>query len=112
MIRLLFRQFGSPIVLLLIAAACLSVLLHDPTDGAIILAIVFVSGMLGFWQEYNASHIVEALLSKVELQATVIRDGRETRVPVTAVVPGDIVSISAGRESRPIAACSTHGICS
>jgi P-type Mg2+ transporter len=47
-VRLLLRQFGSPIVLLLIAAACLSVLLHDPTDGAIILAIVLVSGLLGF----------------------------------------------------------------
>jgi Mg2+-importing ATPase len=95
-VRLLLRQFGSPIVLLLIGAASLSVLLHDPTDGAIILAIVAVSGMLGFWQEYNAANIVAALLSKVELQATVIRDGRETQVPVTAVVPGDIVCVSAG----------------
>ena len=95
-VRLLLRQFASPIVLLLIGAACLSVALHDPTDGAIILAIVLVSGLLGFWQEHNAANIVEALLSKVELQATVIRDGRETKVPMTAVVPGDIVSVSAG----------------
>ena len=95
-IRLLLRQFGSPIVLLLIGAASLSLLLHDPTDGAIILGIVFVSGMLGFWQEYNAANIVEALLAKVELQAVVIRDGRESQVAVTAIVPGDIVSVSAG----------------
>jgi Mg2+-importing ATPase len=95
-VRLLLRQFGSPIVLLLIGAAGLSVALHDPTDGAIILAIVLVSGLLGFWQEHNAANIVEALLSKVELQATVIRDGRETKVPMTTVVPGDIVSVSAG----------------
>jgi Mg2+-importing ATPase len=95
-VRLLLRQFASPIVLLLIGAACLSVALHDPTDGVIILAIVLVSGLLGFWQEHNAANIVEALLSKVELQATVIRDGRETKVPMTAVVPGDIVSVSAG----------------
>jgi Mg2+-importing ATPase len=95
-IRLLLRQFGSPIVLLLIGAACLSLLLHDSTDGAIILAIVAVSGMLGFWQEYHAASIVAALLSKVEVRTTVIRDRREVAVPVTAVVPGDIVCVSAG----------------
>jgi P-type Mg2+ transporter len=95
-IRLLLRQFGSPIVLLLIGAAALSVMLHDATDGAIILAIVVASGILGFWQEYNAAHIVATLLSKVELKATVVRDGRETQVPVSAVVPGDIVCVSAG----------------
>ena len=95
-IALLLRQFGSPIVLLLIAAASLSLLLHDAADGAIILAIVAVSGMLGFWQEYHAANIVSSLLSKVELRATVVRDGREQQVPVTAVVRGDIVCISAG----------------
>jgi Mg2+-importing ATPase len=95
-IRLLLRQFGSPIVLLLIGAASLSVMLHDATDGVIILAIVVASGLLGFWQEYNAAHIVAALLSKVELKATVVRDGREVQVPVSAVVPGDIVCVSAG----------------
>ena len=95
-ISLLLRQFGSPIVLLLIGAASLSLMLHDPTDGAIILAIVAVSGMLGFWQEYHAANIVSALLSKVELQATIVRDGREQQVAITAVVPGDIVRVSAG----------------
>jgi Mg2+-importing ATPase len=68
-IRLLLRQFGSPIVLLLIGSAFLSVLLHDATDGAIILTIVVASGVLGFWQEYNAANIVATLLSTVELEA-------------------------------------------
>jgi P-type Mg2+ transporter len=95
-IRLLRRQFGSPIVLLLIGAACLSLGLHDPADGLIILAIVAASGALGFWQEYNAANIVAALLSKVDLQSTVIRDGHETLVPVGAIAPGDIISVSAG----------------
>jgi P-type Mg2+ transporter len=95
-VRLLLRQFGSPIVLLLIAAALLSVALHDATDGAIILVIVAASGLLGFWQEYNAAHIVATLLSTVELKATVVRNGGETQVPVSAVVPGDVVCVSAG----------------
>jgi Mg2+-importing ATPase len=95
-IRLLVEQFGSPIVLLLIGAASLSVLLHDATDGAIILAIVAASGVLGFWQEYNAANIVATLLSKVEVKATVVRDGSETQIPLSDVVPGDIVCVSAG----------------
>src|SRR5512140_3536352 len=50
---LLLRQFTSPLVLLLIAAAVLSFTLRDPTDGIIILAIVGVSALLGFWQEHG-----------------------------------------------------------
>jgi P-type Mg2+ transporter len=95
-IRLLLRQFGSPIVLLLIAAATLSVLVHDRTDGAIILMIVSVSGLLGFWQEYHAANIVSALLARVESEAAVLRDGREGHTPVADLVPGDIVVLSAG----------------
>src|SRR5215213_5833315 len=95
-IRLLLRQFGTPIVLLLIGAASLSLAVHDRTDGAIILAIVVVSGILGFWQEWKAANIVTALLSQVELQATVVRDGHDTVVPVSVLVPGDILVVSAG----------------
>jgi len=95
-IRLLIRQFASPIVLLLIAAAMLSVLVDDRTDGAIILAIVIVSGLLGFWQEYNASGIVAALVAKVESLVTVYRDGRQASIAADQIVPGDIVMISAG----------------
>jgi P-type Mg2+ transporter len=95
-IRILVRQFASPIMLLLIAAASLSVAVHDPTDGAIILGIVAVSGMLGFWQEYTAANIVAALLSKVDVHAAVVRDDREIEVPLSGVVPGDLVTVSAG----------------
>lgn len=93
---LLLRQFSNPIVLMLIAAALLSLLLHDPTDAAIILAIVFISGLLGFWQERGAANTVEKLLETVELKTTLVRDGAEAQVPVDEVVPGDVVLLSAG----------------
>jgi Mg2+-importing ATPase len=47
---LFFSQFKSPIVLILIFAAGLSFFLHDPADALIILAIVLISGTLGFSQ--------------------------------------------------------------
>jgi Mg2+-importing ATPase len=94
---LLLRQFTTPIILILMAAAALSAALHDPTDGAIILVIVVVSGLLGFWQERGAAVAVEKLLETVELDATVLRDGRQTEIPTDELVPGDVVLLSAGR---------------
>jgi Mg2+-importing ATPase len=93
---LLLRQFMSPLVLLLVIAALLSVALRDPLDAAIILVIVFVSGVLGFWQEYDANSTVATLLAVVGLRARVLRDGCELDVPVDQVTVGDIVVLSAG----------------
>jgi len=95
-VALVLRQFSSPIILILIGAAALSFLLGQPTDGSIILGIVLVSGLLGFWQERGAATAVERLLQTVELKATVLRDGRDTQIPVDEVVPGDIALLSAG----------------
>jgi len=93
---LLLAQFSSPIVLLLLGATVISLFLHDPTDAAIILAIVLASGLLGFWQERGAAGAVEKLLALVEVKAQVLRDGAPREVPVADVVPGDVVLLSAG----------------
>lgn len=57
-LTLLLAQFKSPIILILLFAAGLSFFLHDPADALIILMIVFVSGLLGFWQEWGAADAV------------------------------------------------------
>jgi Mg2+-importing ATPase len=75
--RLLFSQFKSPIILILIGAAILSLFLQDTTDALIILAIVIASGLLGFWQEHSAANAVSKLRSIVEVNARVLRDGVE-----------------------------------
>ena len=93
---LLLRQVTSPLVLLLIAAAVLSFALHDPTDGTIILGIVGVSALLGFWQERGAATAVEELLATVAVKASVLRDGRQTEIAADELVPGDVVLLSAG----------------
>ena len=74
---LLFSQFKSPIILILIGAAILSLFLQDTTDALIILAIVVASGLLGFWQEHSAANAVTRLRSIVEAKARVLRDGGE-----------------------------------
>jgi Mg2+-importing ATPase len=93
---LFLSQFKSPVTLLLIIAALLSAGLGDVPDTIIILTIVLISGFLGFWQEKGAADAVKELLKLVQVHCTVLRDGQERELPVEAVVPGDIVSLSAG----------------
>ncbi|HJW21347.1 MAG TPA: magnesium-translocating P-type ATPase, partial [Candidatus Limnocylindrales bacterium] len=95
-LALLARQFMSPIILILVVATLLSGALGDPTDAAIILAIVALSGLLGYWQERGATRAVEALLAVVEVQADALRDGKEIEVSIHDIVPGDVVRLKAG----------------
>jgi Mg2+-importing ATPase len=94
-LTLLFAQFKSPIILILIFAAGLSFFLRNPIDAVIILVIVLVSGLLGFWQERGAVNAVEKLYAIVQIKATVVRNGDLKEVPIEEVVPGDIVFIKA-----------------
>ncbi|MEZ4547101.1 MAG: cation-transporting P-type ATPase [Thermodesulfobacteriota bacterium] len=55
---LFMSQFNNPIIIILLAAAVLSAFLSGVTDAVIILAIVLLSGVLGFWQEYGAAGAV------------------------------------------------------
>ena len=93
---LLLAQFNSPIILILLFATGLSFFLHDPVNALIILIIVLVSGLLGFWQEYSATNAVEKLLAMVQIKATVLRDGSPHEIPVEEIVPGDVVILNAG----------------
>src|SRR5450759_2059931 len=94
--ELFFSQFKSPIILILIGAAILALFLKHVADASIILAIVFISGALGFWQERGAANAVEKLLAIVQVKATVVCDSKETEVSVEDVVPGDVVALDAG----------------
>ncbi len=95
-LRLLLRQFESPLVLILVFAAAISLVLQQWVDAGIILAIVLGSSLLSFFQEYRASTAVEDLKKRLALTARVLRDGVEQVLPVTRIVPGDIVLLSAG----------------
>jgi Mg2+-importing ATPase len=94
--RLLVRQLQSPLVLILVVGASVSLVVREWVDAAIILAIVLGSVALGFLQEYRASRAVAALRSQLALRVRVVRDGREQVVPAPDVVPGDIVLLAAG----------------
>ncbi|HUL94056.1 MAG TPA: magnesium-translocating P-type ATPase [Burkholderiales bacterium] len=93
---LLLKQFESPLVLILVFGALISLILKEWTDAGIILAIVLGSSLLSFYQEYQASAAVEELKHRLALTCRVVRDGTEQTVPADTIVPGDVVLLSAG----------------
>jgi len=95
-LTLLIAQFKSPLALILFFATGLSFFLGDAANAFIILTIVLVSGLLGFWQERGASNAVDSLLSMVRIKAAVLRDGSVQEIPIEMIVPGDIVILNAG----------------
>ena len=90
-LRLLLRQFESPLVLILVFGAVISMVLRDWVEASIILAIVLGSTLLGFGQEYRASAAVAALRRRLALTVQVVRDGTVQTIPASAVVHGDVI---------------------
>lgn len=93
---LFFSQFQSILILVLIGAAGLATFIGDKADGIIIMTVVFINALLGFYQEYQAEKSLAALKKMLSLQATVRRDNEIIEIPATELVQGDIVFIEAG----------------
>ena len=115
-------QFKDPLVYLLIAATVISVIAwfiertqgtsseSIPFDAIVIMIILILNAILGFIQENKAEAAVEALSKMTAPEATVLRDGKQQRVPTTSIVPGDILILSEGdtipADARLISAAS------
>ncbi len=95
-LRLFIRQFTSPLVLLLVFAAIMSSALGDWGNSSILGSILFLTGTISFWQEYRAGKAVEKLQAMMHINCNVMRDGHLRKVHKEAIVPGDVVVLSAG----------------
>ncbi len=95
-LSVLAAQVRNPLLLLLLVAAAVSGLTGDPTDAVIIAVIVALSVGLGFINEYRAEVAVAELHARIKREADVWRDGREQRLEVISLVPGDVVSLRVG----------------
>jgi len=94
--RLFLKQFNDVFVWILGAAGLVALLLGEFRDTSVILVIILSNAVIGFLQEFKAERIIEKLSTFVADTATVIRDGEKREVPVTDLVPGDIVFLDAG----------------
>ncbi len=95
-LQLFARQFKSPLVLILVFAAVISMVTGEWVDAIIVLVIVLASAVLGFVQEYNAGNAVERLRRRILIKSKVLRNGVVCDIPAEEVVPGDVVLLAAG----------------
>jgi Ca2+-transporting ATPase len=95
-LAILKDQFVSVMVLLLIGAGVVSVVLGEYIDAVVILAIVILNAVLGFFQEYRAERAMQALKSLAVPTVRVRRGGHVVELSARQLVPGDIVLLEVG----------------
>lgn len=93
---IIWGQVKSPLVLLLLLAASVSLAVGDWINTSIILTILFIGTGIGSWRERQANNIIEKLKARLSLTSKVIRDGKSHIIAASNLVPGDIVLLSAG----------------
>ena len=93
---LFWRQFNSPLVLLLVFAVSLSFYFGEYKDATILLTILLLTSFVGFAQEFRASRAVKKLQSSLHLKARVIRSSVVHLLPFDQLVPGDLLELKAG----------------
>jgi Ca2+-transporting ATPase len=95
-LRVLFSQFKSILILILLAAAALAALVGSTKDAVVILAVVVINSLVGFFQEYRAERSLAALKSMLPSTSRVRRDGQSHDIDANEVVPGDVLLLEAG----------------
>ena len=88
--------FLSPLPLLLIALSIISLVTGGVTGALVITAMVFLSTGLAFLQEYKSNKAAEKLRQLVSIKVTVLRENLEQDIPLSELVPGDLIKLSAG----------------
>ena len=95
-IRVLLRQFASPVVYLLVAAMLLAVFMQEWTQGVAVAVVLAINTAIGFTTELRATRSMEALRRMAHHQTRVLRAARTQSVAAEDLVPGDIIVLEAG----------------
>jgi H+-transporting ATPase len=95
-LRNALSKFWAPVPWLLEASIALEIMLHKNYEAAIIAALLIFNAALAYFQESRAQATLNALKSRLALNASVLRDGGWKTVPATELVCGDVVKLSLG----------------
>jgi len=93
---ILFEQFKSPIILLLVVAAGFSFFFEDWIEGFSIITVIFITAALGFIMELQARNSMKALKEMDISVSKVWRDNAINEIPSERIVPGDVLELEAG----------------
>ncbi|WP_372598111.1 cation-transporting P-type ATPase [Amphritea sp.] len=92
----LLAQFNNVLIYVLIIAALVTAALGHQVDSGVIVAVVLINALVGFFQEGKAEKAIDAVRNMLSQQAVVTRNGHRQQVSAEELVPGDIVFIQTG----------------
>ena len=90
------RQFKSPLIYLLLAAAAISLLIGEATDAVFIFAVLQINAVIGTVQEARAESSAQALGGLIRQRVLLFRDGHTHEVDSELLVPGDVIQLQSG----------------
>ncbi len=109
--RIVLRQFISPLIYILVAAAVVSALIGDLKDAAFIAVVLVLNAIIGAYQEWQAEQSSHSLKRLLRMHAQVERDGEVREIKAEEVVPGDVLLLESGnRVPADIRLLSSHGL--
>jgi len=94
--RRVAAQLRDPLVLVLLAAAVLTIATGDWADATVIVLVILVNTCAGVIQEVKADHAITALSQLTAPEARVLRDGEQQLIPAAEVVAGDVLVLAEG----------------
>lgn len=95
-LKIFLKNFKSPLVYALFAAAALAVVLGKYVDTTVILFVIFVNAIIGYIQETKAKKDIDALKKLSAFFVKVVREGRVSEINSSLLVPGDVVVLDEG----------------
>jgi magnesium-transporting ATPase (P-type) len=90
------RQFASPLIYVLVAAALFSLVIQEWSDAVFISGVLLINAIIGTFQEFSAQRAATALQQLVMTQCRVLRDGDTYEINAEDLVPGDILLLESG----------------
>ncbi|MDM7202697.1 MAG: cation-transporting P-type ATPase, partial [Thermodesulfobacteriaceae bacterium] len=95
-LKIFLHQFESPLIYILIVACIVTIALKEYIDAGVLISVVIINALIGFFQEFKAEQSIRALKKMLISKARVLRDGIEREISSEELVPGDIVILYSG----------------
>ena len=95
-LAMLLGQLRSPLVAVLVVAALISFFVDEYIDMIVIIVVIALNAIIGFFQEYKAEAALQALKTLAAPEAEVVREAVEMRIKAKEIVVGDVIALEAG----------------